>query len=123
MIQKLRIEGRLPSMNDVIKANRSNKFAGNTLKQKATNEVALAAKQQKLKSFTKKINLEFIWHCKDRRRDKDNIMSAQKFILDGLQKADVIKNDGWKEIGEIKHQFEIDKNEGVVVYMAEVENE
>lgn len=123
MIQKLRIEGRLPSMNDVIKANRSNKFAGNTLKQKATNEVALAAKQQKLKSFTKKINLEFIWYCKDRRRDKDNIMSAQKFIFDGLQKADVIKNDGWKEIGEIKHRFEIDKNEGVVVHMTEVEND
>jgi hypothetical protein len=35
---------------------------------------------------------------KDRRRDKDNVASARKFVLDGLVLAKVLNGDGWRWI-------------------------
>ena len=60
--------------------------------------------------FRSKVDLEFVWYCKNRRKDKDNILVGQKFIIDGLVEAGVIENDGWNEIGDIKHEFARDKN-------------
>lgn len=34
------------------------------------------------------------WHEPDRRRDKDNIRSAMKFLLDGIVKSGKLPNDG-----------------------------
>ena len=54
--------------------------------------------------------------------DKDNIAGGIKFLLDGLQEAQVIKNDGWKEIGNIFHFFEVDKdNPRIELFLTEVE--
>lgn len=120
MKQKLVIDGRLPGLNEMTKSNRTNKYAGNEEKQLYTNLVAQYCKIQKLMPFEKKIDVEFMWYCKDKRRDKDNIMAGQKFIFDGLTVAGIIKNDGWGEIGKIAHDFEIDKeNERIEVMMIE----
>lgn len=40
----------------------------------------------------------------NRRRDPDNIMAAQKFILDGMVQAGIIEDDGWRHIWSIKHR-------------------
>lgn len=50
------------------------------------------------------------WYCKDRRKDKDGILAGLKFIFDGLVKADVLENDGWKQIGDIENKFKVDKD-------------
>ncbi len=122
MEQKLIIEGRLPSLNEIIDEARYNRYASNNQKQTYNDLVYLSAKSQNLKPFTKKINLKFSWYCKDRRRDKDNIMAGQKYVLDGLQLAGIIENDGWKEIGDIYHKFYVDKdNERIEILMKEVE--
>lgn len=61
------------------------------------------------------------WYCKNKRKDKDNIMAGQKFIFDGLQKAGVLSNDGWKQIGDVTHRFEVDKrNPRVEIVLQEV---
>lgn len=121
MKQLLNIDGRFPGLNEMTNANRTNKFAGSKQKKKYTNLVAWECKAQKLKPLKKKINVEFLWRCKNKRRDKDNIMAGQKYIFDGLQVAGIIANDGWGEIGDINHKFKIDKNEGVEVLLKEVQ--
>lgn len=118
---RLIVKGKLPSLNDIIKSNRGNIYAAANQKKKHDNLVVLAAKSQRLPKIDYKADFTFTWYCKNKMRDKDNIMAGQKFIFDGLQKAGVIKNDGWSEVGEIIHKFEIDKkNERVEVEIEEV---
>ena len=54
-------------------------------------------------------NFEFNWYLKNRRKDKDNVSFAKKYILDGMVDAGLIENDGWKQIGDWKERFELDK--------------
>lgn len=110
MVQILVIDGILSSMNKVIGANRSNRYIGARLKRDNTEMVAYYCLSQNLKPFKNKIDLEITFKCKDRRTDKDNIISTTKFILDGLVMAGIIKNDGWSEIGNLNYKFDIDKN-------------
>jgi Holliday junction resolvase RusA-like endonuclease len=49
-------------------------------------------------------------------------MAAQKFILDGLVRAGIIKDDSQKYINSITHRFEVDKrNPRVEVTLEEAE--
>lgn len=57
-----------------------------------------------------KADFDITWYCKNKRKDKDNIMGGQKFIFDGLVTAGILENDGWKQIGNVSHFFEVDKN-------------
>lgn len=109
--QVLEIDCILSSMNKVIQANRSNRYVGAKIKKKNTELVAWSCKAQKIKPFKNKINLNITFYCKDRRTDKDNIISTTKFILDGLVEAGVIPNDGWNEIGNLNYYFDIDKKQ------------
>lgn len=122
--QKLVVKGRLPGMNELINANRISRWSGHNQKKTQTARIEkLAAKQ--LEKVDYKIDLTFKWFCKDRRRDKDNIAGGgQKFVLDGLQEAGIIRNDGWKEIGKISHEYYIDKErERVEVILEESDEE
>lgn len=66
----------------------------------------------------------YYFYVKDRRGDRDGIVSAfMKCFLDGLQKAKVIRNDGWNDV--LTPQIEImtvDKdNPRIIVILEEVE--
>lgn len=111
-MKKIVIPGDLPDLNTIIeesKRGRGKWQPYNEIKQANTNKVAWIAKAA-IKDKLEKIDLEITWICKNKRKDKDNIMAGTKFILDGLVVAGVIKNDGWKEIGDISHKFKVDKN-------------
>ena len=108
---EMTIPGELPDLNTIIaeskKGNR-NWQPYNHMKKEHTEKIAWIAKSKRVKF--EKVDVEITWICKDKRRDKDNIMAGTKFILDGLVLASVIKNDGWSQIGTINHAFEVDKN-------------
>ncbi len=120
---KIIIPGELPDLNTIIeesKRGRGKWQPYNEIKQANTNKVAWIAKS-KIKKKLEKINLEITWICKNKRKDKDNIMAGTKFILDGLVVAGIIENDGWKQIGDISHKFKVDKdNPRVEVEITEV---
>jgi Holliday junction resolvase RusA-like endonuclease len=103
---KLVIPGTLPSLNEIIDAAKGHWNNYREMKEQYTNLVAWNAK--KLPEI-KAANLIITWYCPNKRKDKDNIMAGAKFILDGLMKAERIKNDGWKQIRDITHRFEVDK--------------
>lgn len=110
-------------------ANRGTKggyWTGAMQKKEYTRLVALLAKSQRLKPIDYQADFNFLWICRNKRRDKDNIIAGQKFIFDGLQNAGIIKNDGWGEIGKIHHNFTIKNKkmaEGVIVTIVKSKNE
>lgn len=55
------------------------------------------------------VDLRFDWYAGDKKTDKDNIAFQRKFIFDGFIKSGLLKNDGWKQIGNWEDYFYIDK--------------
>ncbi len=115
------IQGELPDLNTIIKESkrgRGNWQPYNDLKHEHTIRVMAACRG--IRPFDK-INVDIEWVCKNKRKDKDNIMAGTKFIMDGLVVSGIIENDGWGEIGDITHSFYVDKeNPRVIVELTEV---
>lgn len=113
------IPDRLPGLNEYVNACRSNPIKGGQKSSYAHRICKLGM----TKIHGKKMNRIFIlcqWFERDKRRDKDNIASARKFILDALQEWDILKNDGWKQIAGFYDDFQIDAgNPRVEVYCYE----
>jgi Holliday junction resolvase RusA-like endonuclease len=107
---KLTIKGRLPGLNEYVQAERSNRYMGSKMKKEYTELVAWECKRQKLKKC-KPVEIIFTWYEANKKRDKDNIAFAKKFILDGLVQAGVLDSDGWKGYGDFDDRFEVDKKE------------
>ena len=105
------IEGRFPGLNELIAAERANKFKGAQMKAGYTNMAYYAAKEQlRGVTFTRPVAVTFRFVEKDRRRDLDNIAGfAHKVILDGLVQAGVLADDGWNEVTGISDSFAVDK--------------
>lgn len=103
---KFTIPGELPDMNQIIKASKSHYMAYSTMKKKNTELVQWSSKGlQKID----RADFTITWYCKNRRKDKDNITAGAKFIFDGLVGNEILPNDGWKQIGDVKHIFKVDK--------------
>ena len=116
---KFEIPGRLPGFNDIIDAAKRNPHEYARMKETYTAMVAWLAK--KLPSY-EKVALVITWYEPDHRRDPDNIMAGQKFILDGLVAAGTIPNDSQKYVRGIMHRFEVDRqNPRVEVEIVDVE--
>lgn len=107
---KFIIPGRLPGLNDMIDAARRNRYASAEQKKEYTELVAWCAKAARLPRM-EQINVTVFWYEPDKRRDKDNIMAGTKFIFDGLVVAGVLPNDGWGQIGDIQHIFDVDPDD------------
>ena len=120
---KIEIPGRLPGLNEIIAAAKSHYAKYSTEKKAYTEEVAWLAKQARLPKL-EKVYLFITWFEPDMRRDPDNIMAGQKFILDGLVQAGVIPGDSQKYIQGIYHRCRVDrKNPRVEVEIRGVSGE
>lgn len=118
---KFTIPFRLPSLNDYIAKINRNKYAGNKFKQSIEEDILWILKSVKEK-VTGPINIKFTWYEQTKRRDKDNVMSAKKFILDSLQKSGILPNDNNKYINSITEEIIYRQGDKVVVEMWEVDN-
>jgi Holliday junction resolvase RusA-like endonuclease len=112
MTMKLVIPGTLPSLNEMINASKRSKYAYVAMKDQAINKIGWTFRttmpgnvSQGLSDYT------FTWYCPNMRKDKDNIIGGQKFVFDALQEIGFITNDGWKQIRNIEHRFEVDKKQ------------
>lgn len=116
------IDGQLPARNDSEGAARACWQAGSALKRKHTRLVEIAARRVKdvawvpMRQFTVRVE----YRCPNRRKDPDNIIGGLKYILDGLQEANVITNDGWRNVIEIGQMWVLDaEHPGVLVELEE----
>lgn len=119
----LMIPGRLPGLNDYIAAERANRHKG--AKMKAVNgDIAVISIRQCMRGvrIEKPVFMEYTWVEPDKRRDKDNISSfGRKVIQDALVDAGVLKDDGWKYVVGFSDRFEVDKkNPRIEVLIKEI---
>lgn len=118
---KLVIPGRLPGMNEYTKACNYNRFKGAKMKREVEEVIQWEIKRQLRRKKFDRVRLVFYWIEPNKRRDKDNIATGKKFILDSLQKAGTLSNDGWSQIAGFEDKFDVDKdNPRVVVEIEEV---
>lgn len=103
---KFTVDGELPTLNEIVEASKGHWGQYAKMKKKYTQLVKAAAHNMPQVKYA---NFDITWYCKNRRKDKDNIMGGQKFIFDGLVEAGIIENDGWKQVGDISHSFKVDK--------------
>lgn len=104
------IDGELTDQNSYFNAERTNRFNGAKVKKNNTWLCRLAASSLSPIGNTP-FHLVLDWYVPNRRKDPDNIGFAVKFILDGLQDAGIIDNDGFKQVKSIYHRsFTVDKN-------------
>lgn len=130
MEHKLIIPGTLPNLNDYLQAERQTfrkgkKFTtkGNELKQTNQDLVIWQIRQQlRGLHINNPIILKYDFFEPNNKRDLDNISAfAHKIIQDALVKAEVIDNDGWKNIKGYVDQFYHDKdNPRIEVNIVEV---
>ncbi len=119
----LTIPGTLNNLNDYIAAERTNRHKG--AKMKATNEdIVIIAIRQCMRGvrIDKPVFMEYTWVEPNKRRDKDNISSfGRKVIQDALVTAGVLKDDGWKYVVGFSDRFEVDKmNPRIEVLIKEI---
>lgn len=123
MKYRLTIPGCLPGLNEYTKVNRSNRYQAAAMKNQTEHLIGLMIKSQlRNVEIDKQVTINYLWIEKDRRRDKDNIAFAKKFIQDAMVKTGILKNDGWKEIEGFTDSFSVDKkNPRVEVEIVEQE--
>ena len=109
----------LMTLNQYTSKQRVNHYVGNKAKRDCTNKCSFHISKSMREGFTMDtpVKLKFVWYYKNKRQDPDNIAFQKKFILDGMIKAKLIKNDGWSQITGFVDEFKIDKkNERVEIY-------
>lgn len=122
------INTQLPSLNDYQNVCRYNRFAAAKFKKEYEEAIEWAILKGKnsgtLQHITAyPVQLDIEWHEKDRRRDVDNIKSAAKFILDGMTKVRLIKDDSRKYISQIHDTIVDDKKTFVIVRIKDGNNQ
>ena len=115
MMQKLVLRGDMPNLNDVIAASKRHWSYYSKEKKRWTQMAALEAKAQRLKPITEPIWVFATWYLKTRRGDPDNVRVAIKYVLDGLQSADILPDDSQKWIVGFQDRFELDRNDPRIV--------
>lgn len=119
----LTIPDTLPNLNDYISAERTNRHKGAKMKADSGNIVAVAIRQcMRGVRIEKPVFMEYTWIEPSRRRDKDNISSfGRKVIQDALVQCGVLKDDGWNYVVGFSDRFEVDnENPRIEVLIKEV---
>jgi len=101
--------GAFPTLNDVIAQTKKHWSGYSTWKKKFSNRVQIIAEQANRTHTC--VCVYVTWHQANRRSDPDNIAGAGiKFVLDGLVKGGLLKDDRWANVRRIEHDFAIDRD-------------
>lgn len=120
---------RLPTLNEIIGMH----YRAYSRVKKEVFKVVVSLAKRRLQPVEKyPVRIIFYWYVADKRSDPDNISSAgRKLILDGLQRANILTNDGWHqfitsqdEVQPFTDYYALDKaNPRVVVEIQPIEGE
>ena len=114
---KFKIDFRLPSLNDYVDWCRGNKYAA--AKHKRDIENAIMWTVNTICEINRPCILHFTWYEQTKRRDKDNVAFAKKFILDALQKSGKLPNDNNRYVLGFSDRFVYKHGDGVLVEIEE----
>ena len=109
MVGKLIIKGRLPGLNELIDAERTNKYKAAQLKRNVEEYIIFSARRCLRGKIETPVIMHYLWIEPNKKRDKDNICAfGRKAIQDALVKAHYLDGDGWKYISGFTDAFEVD---------------
>ena len=97
MMQQFKIPFKLPGLNQVNAANRTNPYAGAKLKRETDDAICLVIRKARIHPIYRPCIVHMTFR-EPGRRDADNVESAKKFILDALVKTGIIPNDNPKHV-------------------------
>jgi Holliday junction resolvase RusA-like endonuclease len=119
IMQTLIIKTKFPDFNDYDRAARSKSYYAAADMKKTFTEIAARECQVQKIQPVESAHFRFIWTEANKKRDPDNIIFAKKFIMDGLQEAGILTNDGWSQIRGIIDEFEAGNEYKVTVEIRE----
>jgi Holliday junction resolvase RusA-like endonuclease len=108
---KITIPGRLAGANEYILKCRTNRVAASSFKAKQEAIVKAAVYDclhHKPRPYQHPVILHYHWFERDRKRDKDNIAFAHKFVQDAFVSIGLIKGDGWNCVDGFTDTFSVD---------------
>ena len=110
--RKIILPMTIPGLNDYITAERSHRQSGAAMKRKWQRDVAMVMRRQLRRPLREPVIMRYTWVEKNQRRDKDNISSfGRKVIQDALVKdLKALRNDGWANIDSFSDRFMVDKS-------------
>lgn len=98
---KIKIDYKLHNWNEIINANRNNKYIGAKLKKKEMNDLKFFfLGKEKITRYPVKIICN--WHVSNMNSDLDN--KCIKSVLDIMQELGILENDNCKHINEITYK-------------------
>ena len=102
------IKAKLPTLNEVIAANRRNKYNGNKFKKEIEELIGWYIKQAQvvgsLSKIEEPVDILIDFYERTAKRDVYNIQSSQKFIIDALVRNGILKNDGQRYVKNVYHR-------------------
>lgn len=110
-----------PSFNEYLNECRKNKFAGANMKRRIESDIAWFI--DAMPAYQKPIKIHFHWIEKNWKRDLDNLAFNKKFILDCMVSEGKITNDNRHHVTAFKDTFETGKENKVILYIQEVNDE
>ena len=107
------IDMKLPSLNDYVRACRSNRFQGSKMKKDLESQIGFYIAT--LPRFDVPVKIHFHWVEGTRRRDYDNVAFAKKFILDSMVKAGKLADDNRKCVTGFTDSFSYGQETKVIL--------
>ena len=114
------LDFQLPTLNEMIRTARGNKFASASQKKKYTDLVATEILVQTLRPYFAAISLDLTWIETKKKRDPDNCFGGVKYILDGIVAAGIIDDDDRDHVASITNRIAVGDSRGVVAIVTSV---
>lgn len=117
---------KLPNLNEFRSEIARSPYKGGQMKAEVEDAIITSIMYAKRQGTLKEIQnypiqINCVWQMKNRKQDLDNLRSSVKFILDAMQKAQIIPNDSQKYICGLYDEFVIDKEKGDCVKVEIIE--
>jgi len=114
---KIRFNYDYPTLNQLISSaqKRKGKFSPYGIEKKqATNYTEMIVKEYIKENntpiFENSVEIKCVWFRGNKRSDPDNISACIKYVIDGIVKGKLLKDDTMKYIHKISHEFEKSEN-------------
>lgn len=121
MTQRFVIPIKLKGFNDYTRMERYSRYEAAEYKRAVEAQMRLVFRGgRRVKS---PVRIAYTWYEQNKRRDKDNVAFAKKFINDALQKAGILPDDGNKWVLGFSDDFVYCGQQKVVVEITEEETD
>ena len=111
----------LPTLNEMIRTARGNKFASAAQKKKYTDLVAMEIMVQTEQPHFDAISLDITWIETKKKRDPDNVTGGGlKYLMDGIVAAGIIDDDDRDHVASATNRIAVSDSRGVAVIMSSV---